>query len=83
MLERLRAFLREIGPGGVRGGLSILLGTLALLVLSSVAIGFGLVASGVRKLDGTRAESNTPSQPAPDPRTSRWSSVPGLLPILQ
>jgi hypothetical protein len=46
VLERLRAFLREIGPGGVRGGLTILLVALALLVLASAAIGYGLVAIG-------------------------------------
>jgi hypothetical protein len=44
VFERLRAFLREIGPGGVRGGMAILLVTLALLVLASTAIGFGLLA---------------------------------------
>ncbi len=46
VLERLRAFLREIVPGGVRGGLAILLGALALLVLSSAAIGFALANLG-------------------------------------
>jgi hypothetical protein len=46
MLERLRAFLSEIGPGGVRGGLAILLGAVALLVLSSAAIGFALANLG-------------------------------------
>ena len=46
VLERLRAFVREIGPGGVRGGLAILVGTLALLILSLAAVWFGLVALG-------------------------------------
>jgi hypothetical protein len=46
MAERLRAFLREIGPGGLRGGLAILMGALALLVLASAAAGFGFVAFG-------------------------------------
>ena len=46
VLERLRVFLREIGPGGVRGGLVILLGALALLVLASAAIGFALANLG-------------------------------------
>jgi hypothetical protein len=44
--ERLRAFLREIGPGGGRAGLAILLGALALSVLALAAVGFGLVAFG-------------------------------------
>ena len=44
VLERLRTFLRDIGPGGVRGGLVILVGTLALLILSLAAVWFGLVA---------------------------------------
>jgi hypothetical protein len=46
VLERLRAFLQVIGPGGVRAGLAILLGTLTLLVLSLAAVWFGLTALG-------------------------------------
>ncbi len=46
MTERLRTVLRGIGPGGIRAGLAILLGALALLVLSLVAIRFGLVGLG-------------------------------------
>ena len=44
VLERLRAFLREIGPGGVRGGLAILLVVLTLLILSLSAIWIGLAS---------------------------------------
>jgi len=46
MVERLRAFLREIGPGGVRSSLAILLAALALLILSLAAIRLGLVGLG-------------------------------------
>jgi len=46
VVERLQAFLREIDPGGVRTGLAILLGALALLVLALEAVGFNLVAFG-------------------------------------
>jgi len=46
VFERLRAFLREIGPGRIRVGLAVLAGALALLVLSSIAIGFGIVGLG-------------------------------------
>ncbi len=71
VLERLRTFLSEIGPGGVRGGLAILLVVLTLLVLSLSAIWFGLVALGREaKPNGRRAGSNTPSRLAPSPRTS-------------
>ncbi len=46
MTERLRTVLRGIGPEGIRAGLAILLGALALLVLSLAAIRFGLVGLG-------------------------------------
>jgi len=46
VLERLRAFLGEIGPGGARASLAVLLGVLALLILSLAAIRFGLVGLG-------------------------------------
>ena len=51
MVERLRAFLREIGPGGVRSGLAILVGAIALLVLAMAALGFGLLAFGREEND--------------------------------
>ena len=51
MVERLRAFLREIGPGGVRSGLAILVGAIALLVLAMAAVGFGLLAFGREETD--------------------------------
>jgi hypothetical protein len=66
-LERLRTFLREIGPGGVRAGLAILLGALVLLVLALAAVGFGLVAFGreeaERDAGGELYTISTGSQP--------------------
>lgn len=66
-MERLRTFLREIGPGGVRAGLAILLGALVLLVLALAAVGFGLVAFGreeaERDAGGELYTISTGSQP--------------------
>ena len=67
MVERLRAFLREIGPGGVRSGLAILVGAIALLVLAMAAVGFGLLAFGReetdRDADGEQYTISAGSQP--------------------
>ena len=46
MAQRLRTFLREIGPGGVRAGAALLLLVVALLALSLVMIWYGLLAGG-------------------------------------
>ena len=68
VLERLRAFLREIGPGGARAGLAILLVTLGLLVLSSAAVGFGLVALGRQEAerDASREQYTIAAGPQPE-----------------
>src|SRR5918993_47806 len=67
MVERLRAFLREIGPGGVRSGLAILVGAIALLVRAMAAVGFGLLAFGReetdRDADGEQYTISAGSQP--------------------
>jgi hypothetical protein len=57
MVERLRAFLREIGPGGVRSGLAILLAALALLILSLAATQFGLVGLGREEAERDTGEA--------------------------
>ena len=46
MAQRLRAFLREIGPGGSRTGAAVLLVVLTLLALVLVMILFNLVYAG-------------------------------------
>ena len=46
MAQRLRAFLREIGPGGSRTGAAVLLVVLTLLALALVMILFNLVYAG-------------------------------------
>jgi hypothetical protein len=51
MVERLRAFLREIGPGGVRSSLAIFLAALVLLILSLAAIRLGLVGLGHEEVE--------------------------------
>jgi hypothetical protein len=57
MVERLRAFLREIDPGGVRSSLAILLAALALLILSLAAIRFGLVGLGRKEAERDTGEA--------------------------
>lgn len=66
-LERMRAFLRETGPGGVRGGLVILLGALALSVLASAAIVYGLVASGREEAERDAGGEQYTIAPGPQP----------------
>lgn len=46
VLERLRAFLREIGPGEARVGLAMVLGALVLLVLVGTVISYALANLG-------------------------------------
>jgi hypothetical protein len=83
MVERLRAFLREIGPGGVRSGLAILLAALALLILSLAAIRFGLWASGARKPNGIRARPAFKVRVLEDDATLQAAELTAYQPCIQ
>ena len=82
MLERLRSFLRGIGPGGARVGLAILLGVLALLVLSSVAVGFGLWAVGREEAEREAGREQYTISAGPQPEDFPLIFGPGPSPEL-
>ncbi len=82
VLERLRAFLREIGPGGVRGGLAILLGALALLVLSLTAIGLGLASLGREEAERDAGGEQYTISAGPQPEDFPLLFGPGTSPDL-
>lgn len=46
MTQTLRAYLREIGPGGILAGAALLLLVVALLALSVVMVWYGVLAAG-------------------------------------
>ena len=82
VLERLRAFVREIGPGGVRGGLAILVGTLALLILSLAAVWFGLVALGREEAEQDAGGAQYTISAGPQPEDFPLIFGPGPSPDL-
>jgi hypothetical protein len=82
MVERVRAFLGEIGPGKVRGGLAILLGALALLVLSLAAVGFGLVGLGREEAERDTGGEQYTLAPGPGPEDFPLIFGPGPSPDL-
>ncbi len=82
VLERLRAFLGEIGPGGARGGLAILLVVLTLVVLSLSAIWFGLVALGREEAERDAGGEQYTTSAGPQPEDFPLIFGPGPSPEL-
>jgi hypothetical protein len=78
----LRAALPEIGTGGARGGLAILLGALALLVLSLAAIAFGLVGLGREEAERDADEEQYTISAGPQPEDFPLIFGPGPSPEL-
>jgi hypothetical protein len=81
-LERLREFLREIGPGEARVGLAMLVGALALLVLSSAAIGFGLASFGREEAEREAGGEQYTVSATPHPEDFPLILGPGPSPAL-
>jgi len=70
MAQRLRAFLREIGPGGSRTGATVLLVVLTLLALALVMILFGLVYAGREAAEQDAGEDQYTITSGPQPEDS-------------
>jgi hypothetical protein len=67
MAQRLRALLREIGPGGSRTGAAVLLVVLALLAVALVMILFGLVYAEREAAEQDAGEDQYTIASGPDP----------------